>query len=71
MNLDSDAHVYDLHPSCQDGDFYLASKPSLFGSYNFYIIFLSRGVYRHVSNMNKDTNAVEYDLHKDCRDGKF
>ncbi|CAH2305360.1 Hypothetical predicted protein [Pelobates cultripes] len=54
--------VYSLHPSCRNGDHYLAYEDDL-----FYII---KGTnYRRVTNMNTDEGAVVYSLHPSCRGG--
>ncbi|KAG9273859.1 hypothetical protein AMEX_G10627 [Astyanax mexicanus] len=54
--------IYDLHPSCQGGDHYLASEN------RFFIIKGSR--YRCVSAMNTDSDAAVYDLHPKCQGGE-
>ncbi|XP_071976455.1 uncharacterized protein [Engystomops pustulosus] len=65
MNSDEDAIVFPLHPNCRGGDFYLSAWDS------FYIIFLSRGVYRKTKNLIKDKDGVEYTLHPKCSNGLY
>ncbi|KAM8934004.1 uncharacterized protein RCH25_004374 [Pelodytes ibericus] len=62
FNKGEDLDVFSLHPSCRNGDHYLAHEDDL-----FYII--KGNSYRRVSNMNKDEDAVVYTLHDCCRGG--
>ncbi|KAM8934012.1 uncharacterized protein RCH25_004382 [Pelodytes ibericus] len=62
FNKGEDLDVFSLHPSCRNGDHYLAYEDDL-----FYII--KGNSYRRVSNMNKDEDAVVYTLHDNCRGG--
>ncbi|XP_075465660.1 uncharacterized protein LOC142499731 [Ascaphus truei] len=57
-----DLNVYSLHPSCRDGDHYLAYQDDL-----FYII--KGNSYRRVTNMNTDEGSVVYSLHPNCQGG--
>ncbi|XP_056391875.1 uncharacterized protein LOC130284931 isoform X2 [Hyla sarda] len=62
FNRAEDLEVFSLHPSCRDGDHYLAHKDDL-----FYII--KGNNYRRVTNMNKDEDSVVYTLHPNCQGG--
>ncbi|KAM3916979.1 uncharacterized protein RB166_016152 [Leptodactylus fuscus] len=54
--------VFSLHPSCADGDHYLATQPGLF--------FIIKGnYYRTVTNMNTDDCSFVYTLHEMCQGG--
>ncbi|XP_031749645.1 uncharacterized protein LOC116407773 isoform X2 [Xenopus tropicalis] len=57
-----DINIFTLHPSCRDGDHYLAHQDGY-----FYII--KGNSYRRVTNMNTDDNAVVYSLHPNCQGG--
>uniref|UniRef100_A0A803K4X0 Uncharacterized LOC116407773 n=1 Tax=Xenopus tropicalis TaxID=8364 RepID=A0A803K4X0_XENTR len=62
FNKGEDLDIFTLHPSCRDGDHYLAHEDDF-----FYII---KGTsYRRVTNMNKDDDAVVYSLHPNCQGG--
>uniref|UniRef100_A0A8C5MMH4 Uncharacterized protein n=1 Tax=Leptobrachium leishanense TaxID=445787 RepID=A0A8C5MMH4_9ANUR len=62
FNKGEDLNVFSLHPSCGNGDHYLAHEDDL-----FYII---KGTsYRHVSDMSKGDDAVVYSLHPSCQGG--
>uniref|UniRef100_A0A8C5MDD9 Uncharacterized protein n=1 Tax=Leptobrachium leishanense TaxID=445787 RepID=A0A8C5MDD9_9ANUR len=54
--------VHSLHPSCRNGDHYLASQDGY-----FYII--KGNSYRRVSNLSTDADAVVYSLHPNCQGG--
>ncbi|KAM3916035.1 uncharacterized protein RB166_015408 [Leptodactylus fuscus] len=62
FNHGEDLEIFSLHPSCRDGDHYLAHKDDL-----FYII--KGNSYRRVSNMNTDDNAIVFTLHPNCQGG--
>ncbi|OCT63348.1 hypothetical protein XELAEV_18044446mg [Xenopus laevis] len=62
FNKGEDINIFSLHPSCRDGDHYVAHKDDL-----FYII--KGNSYRRVTNMNKDEDAVVYTLHPNCQGG--
>uniref|UniRef100_A0A8C5WLH4 Uncharacterized protein n=1 Tax=Leptobrachium leishanense TaxID=445787 RepID=A0A8C5WLH4_9ANUR len=62
FNRGEDINIYSLHPSCKDGDHYLAHKDDL-----FYII--KGNCYRRVTNMNTDEGSVVYSLHTNCQGG--
>ncbi|XP_073491087.1 uncharacterized protein [Aquarana catesbeiana] len=57
-----DLLIYSLHPSCRNGDHYLAYEDD-----HFYIIKSDH--YRRVTNLNTDGSAVVYSLHPNCRGG--
>ncbi|KAG8538953.1 hypothetical protein GDO81_021718 [Engystomops pustulosus] len=57
-----DLEVFHLHPSCRDGDHYLADKNDL-----FYII--KGNCYRQVKSMNTDEENAVYTLHPNCQGG--
>ncbi|KAG9466788.1 uncharacterized protein [Eleutherodactylus coqui] len=64
FNKGEELEVFSLHPSCRDGDHYLAHKNG-----SFYII---KGTYyRRVNNMNTDEAAVVYTLHPNCQGGDY
>ncbi|OCT63350.1 hypothetical protein XELAEV_18044448mg [Xenopus laevis] len=54
-------NIFNLHPSCSNGDHYVAHKDDFF----FYII--KGNSYRRVTNMNKDKDV--YTLHPNCQGG--
>nr|XP_055065261.1 uncharacterized protein LOC129447520 [Misgurnus anguillicaudatus] len=58
----SDLTVFNLHPSCQNGDHYLANKDG-----NFYII--KGKFYRRVTDLSRDDSAVVASLHPNCQGG--
>ncbi|XP_068102043.1 uncharacterized protein [Hyperolius riggenbachi] len=62
FNRGEGLEIFSLHPSCRDGDHYLAHNDDL-----FYII--KGNYYRRVSNMNTDEGAVVYTLHPNCQGG--
>ncbi|KAM4698135.1 uncharacterized protein WCC33_013736 [Rhinophrynus dorsalis] len=62
FNHGEDIHIFSLHPSCRDGDHYLAHADDL-----FYII--KGNSYRRVTNMNTDDGSVVYTLHPNCQGG--
>ncbi|CAH2318163.1 Hypothetical predicted protein [Pelobates cultripes] len=62
FNKGEDINIYSLHPSCRNGDHYLAHEDDL-----FYII---KGTsYRRVTNMNTDEGAVVYTMHPKFQGG--
>ncbi|KAM5152976.1 uncharacterized protein ACMZJ9_011104 isoform 1-T1 [Mantella aurantiaca] len=62
FNKGEDLEVFSLHPSCRNGDHYLANEDG-----NFYIVQSTH--YRRVTNMNTDDDAVVYSLHPNCQGG--
>ncbi|XP_072272903.1 uncharacterized protein [Pyxicephalus adspersus] len=62
FNRGEDLEIFSLHPSCRNGDHYLAHEDDL-----FYII--QSNYYRRVTNMNTDEGAVVYTLHPNCQGG--
>lgn len=58
----SDLTIFNLHPSCQNGDHYLANKDG-----NFYII--KGKFYRKVTDLSRDDSAVIASLHPNCQGG--
>ncbi|OCT60970.1 uncharacterized protein LOC108702916 [Xenopus laevis] len=54
--------IFTLHPSCRDGDHYLAHEDGY-----FYIIKGSS--YRQVTSLNTDEDATVYSLHPNCQGG--
>ncbi|KAM5152977.1 uncharacterized protein ACMZJ9_011104 isoform 2-T2 [Mantella aurantiaca] len=62
FNKGDDLEVFSLHPSCRNGDHYLANEDD-----HFYIIHSTH--YRRVTNMSTDDDAVVYSLHPNCQGG--
>lgn len=62
FNHGEDLEIFSLHPSCRNGDHYLAYEDD-----HFYIIKSDH--YRRVTNMNKDESAIVYSLHPNCQGG--
>ncbi|XP_073491084.1 uncharacterized protein [Aquarana catesbeiana] len=62
FNHGEELEIFSLHPSCRNGDHYLAYEDD-----HFYIIKSDH--YRRVTNMNKDESAIVYSLHPNCQGG--
>ncbi|XP_056604830.1 uncharacterized protein LOC130421130 [Triplophysa dalaica] len=63
LHKGSDLTVFKLHPSCQNGDHYLADMDG-----HFYII--KGESYRRVTDLSTDADAVVEELDPDFRDGE-
>ncbi|XP_053554199.1 uncharacterized protein LOC128645319 [Bombina bombina] len=62
FNHGEDINIFSLHPSCINGEHYLAFEDD-----HFYII--KGNFYRRVTNMNTDEGSVVYSLHPNCSGG--
>ena len=82
MNLSTDAEATtgNLHKFCQGGDFYLAFSKYWAFTIDpvFFILFVEKGVYRVVSNLETACKSkwsrydkTEYDIHERCKGGLY
>ena len=80
LSSDSEAKTGKLHYLCQGGDFYLAFSKYRFYSIDpiFFIIFVEKGVYRVVSDLETACvskwsryDKIKYNLHEKCKRGLY
>ncbi|KAG1949931.1 uncharacterized protein LOC120480593 [Pimephales promelas] len=62
LNRGYNVSIFSLHPSCQNGDYYIGDWNG-----NFYII--KGNSYRRVKNLTTDSDAEVFTLHPNCQGG--